>query len=179
MEDKCSRKVGHSWKGIAFPQGRLHPRKYRVSSFSKGKKLFSSWLIIPCLSSMFPAAKRLWAQLSILTPDTMKPSFLEWWSRVKICVLHPKNEKEWRIFSVQGSFNLSSSSKHLLQIFRTFGALNFFYFSVELVALGSNIRQLSQKTQGAILNPYKYYWEEGAVLLCCFIIKTFACGDQK
>ena len=128
MEDKCSKKVGHSWKGIAFPQGRLHPRKYRVSSFSKGKKLFSSWLIIPCLSSMFPAAKRLWAQLSILTPDTMKPSFLKWWSRVKICVLHPKNEKEWRIFSVQGSFNLSSSSKHLLQIFRTFGALNFFIF---------------------------------------------------
>ena len=110
-------------KELRSRKGDYTQKKYRMSSFSKGKKLFSSWLIIPCLSSMFPAAKRLWAQLSILTPDTMKPSFLKWWSRVKICVLHPKNEKEWRIFSVQGSFNLSSSSKHLLQIFRTFGAL--------------------------------------------------------
>ena len=102
MEDKCSKKVGHSWKGIAFPQGRLHPRKYRVSSFSKGKKLFSSWLIIPCLSSMFPAAKRLWAQLSILTPDTMKPSFLKWWSRVKFACFIRRTKKNEGYFPFKG-----------------------------------------------------------------------------
>lgn len=117
MEDKCSKKGGHSWKGIAFPQGRLHPKKYRVSSFSKGKKLFSSWLIIPMSSEEVVSTVIYldsWHNEAILS-HVMITS--------KNCVLHPKKEKEWRIFSVQGSFNLSSSSKHLLQIFRTFGAL--------------------------------------------------------